>query len=460
MPSLERKKQSSDSHSVNRKSTGEISSSRFFGKTMLKQFLTMYLVLIVFYFFLTRLVEPGIHNIFYEDIIQDKVHDYETVITLLTHLYPTKNEDEWSQLIQDINLISNVPVQTMALNLMTLPPEAMEHIAKGYPTLPYYPEDIHFQLIAPNVVAKVGPMGINNNAEFAYFILEGAPIILLGGFSLLWVVGLQFRLVKLENIASAYSRGNFDVKATTGFWAIGDLNRVFNYMAERLHRLFQSQKQLTNAVSHELRSPISRLRFQLEMMAESKDQKLKAKYLAGMEDDLDEMDELIHELLTFTRLESTEPLVTFEQVDISTWLQNQQQYLLTEISSTISLVIPDLVSTMAMNSQLMARLLRNLVINADKYADQSIIIGASIEGANYHIWVDDDGPGIPKDKEKYIFQPFTRLDTSRNKDTGGYGLGLAIVAQIARQHYGKVTIEKSELGGARMLMAWPLPKLL
>ncbi|WP_372931335.1 ATP-binding protein, partial [Shewanella putrefaciens] len=106
--------------------------------------------------------------------------------------------------------------------------------------------------------------------------------------------------------------------------------------------------------------------------------------------------------------------------------------------------------------QLMSRLLRNLVSNADKYTRTTIVIGVSIDSLQYKLWVDDDGPGIEEEQGVHIFEPFTRLDASRNKETGGYGLGLAIVAQIARQHSGKVSVHRSEYGGARILVTWPV----
>ena len=95
------------------------------------------------------------------------------------------------------------------------------------------------------------------------------------------------------------------------------------------------------------------------------------------------------------------------------------------------------------------------MVNANRYAKTQIEIGAAQLDTELHLWVDDDGPGIPASQRSRLFEPFVRLDESRNRDTGGHGLGLAIAAQIARCHSGRMEIKASSLGGARLLLVWP-----
>jgi len=433
-----------------------LSKSHVFGKTMFKQFIRMYLALIALFFIYTKVAEPLFYDLYHQEIYQDHIHDYETIVILLNKLYPTQTSEQWQKLLQDINATSNIPVKTMPLEQLNLPEKYLRQINLGLPVMPFYPADVHFQLIAPNVVTQIGPMGDNESVAVIYLLLKLLPVILFGGFSLLWVVSLQYRLVRLENSVNSFSQGKFNVRAPSGILALGNLNLVFNQMAERLNQLFKSKKHLINAVSHELRSPISRLRFQLEMMGDTSDDNQRNLYLSGMNDDIDDMDKMVHELLSYTKLEEAEPLLQLEIIDISSWLYKQQQYLFPEINTEMTVDTPAQGSLVTMEPQLMSRLLRNLVSNADKYTQTTIVIGASVDALQYKLWVDDDGPGIPKGKDKYLFEAFTRLDTSRNKNTGGYGLGLAIVAQIARQHYGSVNISRSEYGGTRMLVTWPV----
>ena len=103
----------------------------------------------------------------------------------------------------------------------------------------------------------------------------------------------------------------------------------------------------------------------------------------------------------------------------------------------------------------MARAVTNLVRNAAKHASRRVRVGYDTTGQDCRIHVDDDGPGIAAADRERIFEPFVRLDTSRSRDTGGYGLGLAIVRRVAAWHGGGVSVESSVLGGARFTISWP-----
>ncbi|MDE8601544.1 ATP-binding protein [Marinomonas sp. RSW2] len=448
--------QSSDSVTPSKTVKLVPTQSHFFGKPLLKQFISMYLALIVLFFVCTEGNEMLFNSLYHEEILEDQIHDYESVVGLIKALYPTQTREQLDMLLERLNATSNLPVKVVPFDQLTLSEKYLNDIEQGLPVWPFFPLDVHFQLIAPNMVVEIGPMGEIETATPLSMAFKYFPLFAFVGFAIFWVLGLQYRLVKLERTANTFSQGEFNVRAPEGMLALGNLSKTFNVMAERLKRLFESQKNLINAVSHELRSPIGRLRFQLEMIADTSDENLRNLYLLGMNADIDDMDQMVHELLSYTKLENAEPLLKLEKVDISNWLLKQQDYLVTEINTEIRLSLPTKGVLMAMEPQLMSRLLRNLVSNADKYTKTTIVIGASIDNLQYKLWVDDDGPGIPEGHGVHLFEPFTRLDVSRNKETGGYGLGLAIVAQIARQHSGKVSIHRSDYGGARMLVTWPV----
>ncbi|VAW88258.1 hypothetical protein MNBD_GAMMA18-1044, partial [hydrothermal vent metagenome] len=105
--------------------------------------------------------------------------------------------------------------------------------------------------------------------------------------------------------------------------------------------------------------------------------------------------------------------------------------------------------------KLMARAVGNLLQNAKRYAQNRVCIAFTQDNENYQITVDDDGAGIPEYERKHVFEAFKRLDASRDRGTGGYGLGLAIVQRICQWHNGVVTVEDSSLGGARFIISWP-----
>ena len=106
-------------------------------------------------------------------------------------------------------------------------------------------------------------------------------------------------------------------------------------------------------------------------------------------------------------------------------------------------------------ARLMARAVGNLLQNAKRYAQTKVCITVAQDSQNYQIMVDDDGTGIPEHEREPIFEAFKRLDASRDRGTGGYGLGLAIVQRICQWHNGTITVENSPLGGARFIICWP-----
>ena len=112
-----------------------------------------------------------------------------------------------------------------------------------------------------------------------------------------------------------------------------------------------------------------------------------------------------------------------------------------------------------MDPRLMAIALSNLIVNACRYARATVRLTLRAGAAGYELVVEDDGDGVPEAARAAVFKPFTRLDTSRNRETGGFGLGLAIVARIAALHGGAVAVEASSaLGGACFTLRWPGPR--
>ncbi|VAW87761.1 Sensory histidine kinase in two-component regulatory system with RstA, partial [hydrothermal vent metagenome] len=235
------------------------------------------------------------------------------------------------------------------------------------------------------------------------------------------------------------------------------LAETFNGMANRIQRLISSHKELTNAVSHELRTPLARLRFGIEMLQSSSDEADKKRYIASMNTDIDELDQLVVELLTYARFDRDKPELKFQRQDIKPWLTGIiQQIKTSETNLSIDFEITGKnVKHARFEPRLMARAVGNLLQNAQRYAQGNVGVTFTQDEKNYQIMVDDDGPGIPKSERAHIFEAFKRLDASRDRDTGGYGLGLAIVQRICQWHEGAVMVEDSPLGGARFIIRWP-----
>lgn len=271
---------------------------------------------------------------------------------------------------------------------------------------------------------------------------------------------LQRRLRRLEGSVRAVGAGDLDARAEVrGHDAVGQLAATFNGMTEHIQRLIGAQREMTRAVSHELRTPVARIRFGLEMLADVSDAETRRAKLEELDQDIDQLDELIDEILTFARLEEGTPTLEFKPVDMPALL-GQIERELSPISGDI------LISTDAGSvsqdqrfadgeERYLHRILQNLVTNAMRYARTRVIVRYRVEADEAMLEVEDDGPGISEEEYERIFKPFARLDQSRHRSSGGYGLGLSIVQRVVEWHGGAIRVDSGVLGGALFRVTWP-----
>ena len=276
----------------------------------------------------------------------------------------------------------------------------------------------------------------------------------------LWVRPVWRDLEALRQTAKALGDGNFEMRAPAAHsGAFILLTTTLNGMAERIQRLIATQKQLSSAISHELRTPIARMRFALEMLVESNEYNERERLWQTMEADLDELDNLIDSSLTYARFEREQPEARLTQVELLPWLVEKVasvQMLKKDLDLQLDSRAFPPEQRVELDLKNMPYALVNLLRNAIKYAKTTIIVSGEVSGTHLKIHVDDDGIGVePKDRLR-IFDAFTRIDNSRDRSTGGYGLGLAIVRLVLDQHNGSVSVSESPLGGARFTLDWPL----
>jgi len=274
----------------------------------------------------------------------------------------------------------------------------------------------------------------------------------------LWIRPFFRDLSVLRGAASEFGREDFSTRVTVpASSSILPVAQSFNAMAERIQYLISAHKELTNAVSHELRTPLARFKFSLEILAKTDDPEKKRRYLENMKVDVQELEALVDEMLSYARLAQANLRVERLDVDLRTWLQQQvEQYEDGPVTLQYSFATLDRENgyTASFNPDLMARALHNVLRNCLRYAKSSIAIYAQISQHKVEIRICDDGPGIPPDKFESIFEPFSRLDTSRDKRSGGYGLGLAIARRILQRHDGDISVTNSEPEGACFTLRW------
>ncbi|MGF6150463.1 ATP-binding protein [Pseudomonas fluorescens] len=230
----------------------------------------------------------------------------------------------------------------------------------------------------------------------------------------------------------------------------------FNQMAARIEGLIANQRELTNAVSHELRTPIARLSFELDQLKQQADPNERKALIADMYADLGELEEMVSELLTYASLERGATVISLENIQAHSWLDSVVGNVALEAEAAgVQLLIRACeVDSVRIEPRFMARAVINLLRNAIRYAERRVEVSLTLGEDGYEVLVNDDGPGVPLEGREKIFEPFSRLDTSRDRRTGGFGLGLALVRRVSQSHGGKVEVSDSPWGGASFRMTW------
>lgn len=275
---------------------------------------------------------------------------------------------------------------------------------------------------------------------------------------LLWLRPHWRDLERLKGTAERFGKGQLSERTQIPAHSnIGSLANVFDTMAGDIENLLNQQRDLLNAVSHELRTPLTRLDFGLALALSDDLPATSRQRLQGLVDHIRELDELVLELLSYSRLQN--PARVPEQVEVSL-----DEFIDSILGSVDDDQSPDIVIDVLLHGQLerftldprlTARALQNLLRNAMRYCEKRIQIGVQVSPKGCEIWVDDDGIGIPDDERERIFEPFYRLDRSRDRATGGFGLGLAISRRALEAQGGTLTVEASPLGGARFRLWLP-----
>jgi signal transduction histidine kinase len=229
------------------------------------------------------------------------------------------------------------------------------------------------------------------------------------------------------------------------------LTETVNQTLDRLEAAVEQQRRFASDASHDLRSPITAMRVQVEEAQLHPDKTDWPKMADAQEASLDRLEAIVTDLLALARLDSS-ALHPNERVDLGELVASELSRR-TAQRPIVTNLQPGLVIT-GDRLQLI-RLLTNLVDNAERHAASTVAVSVHREGDEAVLEVQDDGPGIPPEHREVVFDRFTRLDTARNTDAGGTGLGLPIAREIAKQHGGTLTIEDSEQG-SRFVLRIPI----
>jgi two-component system osmolarity sensor histidine kinase EnvZ len=273
--------------------------------------------------------------------------------------------------------------------------------------------------------------------------LTGATV-LLSAVAVLFIRNQVRAIERLADAADAFGRGA-DVEAFRphGAREVRRAAQAFLAMKARIGRHIEQRTALLASVSHDLRTPLTRLKLELALAEPGV-------RIEEMKRDLAEMEHMIDEYLDFARGEGGE---SPEAIHLATLLEEVAQGAARTGAHVVVRADRDLEASVRPNA--LRRAVSNLVMNAAAHGEQVEVSARHLPSGGSEIAVDDDGPGIPEDRFEDAFKPFHRLDESRNQNIKGVGLGLAIARDVARSHGGDLILDRSPLGGLRALIRLP-----
>ena len=267
---------------------------------------------------------------------------------------------------------------------------------------------------------------------------------LLMGVAILFIRNQVRAIERLADAAEAFGRGEVTTRFKPhGAREVRQAAAAFMDMRDRIQRHIDQRTALLASVSHDLRTPLTRLRLELALAPPFKRQ-------AAMKGDLDEMEHMIDEYLAFARGEAGE---SPQAVDLGALLATAGEDV-RRAGSEVEIAAPKGLSA-SLRPLAFKRALANLAGNAASHGEHVRLSARALPSGGVEIVIEDDGPGIPEELHEEAFRPFSRMDESRNQNRKGVGLGLAIARDVARSHGGDITLDRSDLGGLKAVVRLP-----
>ncbi|WP_426358696.1 ATP-binding protein [Pseudocolwellia sp. HL-MZ19] len=295
--------------------------------------------------------------------------------------------------------------------------------------------------------------------EYTEFTLLFAIIVsVVGGIS--WPIKVfQNQVERLIEIQQQFGKGNMHIRADDDFSKpLNKLADSFNFMANSITDTVNENRIFAQAIPHEVRTPLSRIQLAVGLLSRNNHDKQQMELLGNIDTYIDDMSELIQQVVAFSKLntiksENDSSLDTV--IELAPFIESRLKLLKCEEKHNITCRI-DQTLVFKTNPAYLRLLIDNLLKNASIHAKSNIIISLSKHDNHIELIVEDDGAGIPSEHLDTIFIPFARLDQSRNRKTGGLGLGLSISSAACKRMNSQLTVENSATGGAKFICLFNL----
>ncbi|MBW3760533.1 two-component system sensor histidine kinase RstB [Aeromonas jandaei] len=375
---------------------------------------------------------------------------------LLTDELARISPERWPDRLAEQSSQFTLPLKVGELAHQPLASEDQAFLAAG--NIVIVEEDDTFLQRIPDTdqVLIVGPVPYLSYLHELHWVDVGLLLIIglsLGLPILLWLRPHWRGLLQLEQTARRVGDGDLSCRTNLPPGSsLARVGRTFDQMTAQLQAMLTSRKQLTDAIAHELRTPLVRLRYRLAML----DPAPAAEEQQALERDLGALDSLIEEMLTYAKLDRPELPLQRDELELGSWAEHHLgDWQALRPEKHLTLALPPIKMPWCGDHRLLTRAVENLIGNALRYAESEVTLSISRLQENYLLEVSDDGPGIDPALAHQIFEPFVRLDQSRDRRTGGSGLGLAIVRSIALHHGGDVALLPTGKG-ARFCLTLPV----
>lgn len=364
--------------------------------------------------------------------------------------------ERWPDRLAEQSSQFTLPLKVGELAHQPLASEDQAFLAAG--NIVIVEEDDTFLQRIPDTdqVLIVGPVPYLSYLHELHWVDVGLLLIIglsLGLPILLWLRPHWHGLLQLEQTARRVGDGDLSCRTNLPPGSsLARVGRTFDQMTAQLQAMLTSRKQLTDAIAHELRTPLVRLRYRLAML----DPAPAAEEQQALERDLGALDSLIEEMLTYAKLDRPELPLQRDELELGSWAEHHLgDWQALRPEKHLTLALPPIKMPWCGDHRLLTRAVENLIGNALRYAESEVTLSISRLQENYLLEVSDDGPGIDPALAHQVFEPFVRLDQSRDRRTGGTGLGLAIVRSIALHHGGDVALLPTGKG-ARFCLTLPV----